>query len=55
MAEAFAQAIKRQESIRDRSAWVWRTSFLLASRELGERSGGGPPGREGTYEMTIPP
>ncbi|HEX9374913.1 MAG TPA: sigma-70 family RNA polymerase sigma factor [Actinomycetota bacterium] len=34
VAEAFAQALERASDIRDPSAWVWRVSFRLATREL---------------------
>ncbi len=32
VAEAFAQALGRGDEVRDPSAWVWKTAFLLAGR-----------------------
>jgi RNA polymerase sigma-70 factor (ECF subfamily) len=37
MAEAFAQALGRGGEIRDHAAWIWRTSFRIAGRELKTR------------------
>jgi RNA polymerase sigma-70 factor (ECF subfamily) len=36
-AEAFAQALRRGEAIRDVRAWVWRTAFRLAAGDLYSR------------------
>jgi RNA polymerase sigma-70 factor (ECF subfamily) len=43
-AEAFAQALRRGDAIRDVRSWVWRTAFRLAAGELQERGrlSGGP-------------
>jgi RNA polymerase sigma-70 factor, ECF subfamily len=37
VAEAFAQALKRGEAIRDPAAWVWRAAFRIAAGELKRR------------------
>jgi RNA polymerase sigma-70 factor (ECF subfamily) len=45
-AEAFAQAVRRGEAVRDPAAWVWRAAFRIAAGQLAgrRRSGtGGPP------------
>lgn len=38
IAEAFAQAIRRGDAIRDPAAWVWRTAFVIATGDLKARS-----------------
>jgi len=38
VAEAFAQALRRADVLRDPQAWVWRVSFRLAAGELKRRS-----------------
>jgi len=38
VSEAFAQAIRRGESVRDVEAWVWRSAFKIATGELGRRA-----------------
>ena len=38
VSEAFAQAIARGREVRSPSAWVWRTSYLVARRELKART-----------------
>jgi RNA polymerase sigma-70 factor, ECF subfamily len=37
VAEAFAQALRRGEAVRDPIAWIWRTAFRIAAGELKER------------------
>ncbi len=37
LAEAFAQALRRGEAIRDPLRWIWRTAFRVARGELKER------------------
>jgi RNA polymerase sigma-70 factor (ECF subfamily) len=37
VAEAFAQALRRGEGIRDVDAWVWRAAFRIASGDLARR------------------
>lgn len=56
VAEAFVQLLGRGDGVRDASAWVWRTAFRVAARELKQRatdrtSGAQP---EGTYLMPEP-
>lgn len=36
-AEAFAQALRRGDEVRDVAAWVWRSAFALARGELQRR------------------
>jgi RNA polymerase sigma-70 factor (ECF subfamily) len=36
-AEAFAQALRRGDAIRDVRGWVWRTAFRLAAGDLQDR------------------
>src|ERR687891_2370232 len=35
--EAFAQALRRGEDLRDPLAWIWRAAFRIAAGELKER------------------
>lgn len=37
VAEAFAQALRRGDAIRDPAKWIWRTAFRLAAGEMKER------------------
>lgn len=37
VAEAFAQALRRGDAVRDVEAWVWRTAFAVARGELASR------------------
>jgi RNA polymerase sigma-70 factor (ECF subfamily) len=37
VAEAFAQAVRRGEALRDPAAWVWRAAFRIASGQLAAR------------------
>lgn len=41
-AEAYAQAIRRGDAIRDVDAWVWRAAFRIARGELARRRVGRP-------------
>lgn len=34
MAEAFAQALRRGEELRDPAAWIWRAAFRIARGEM---------------------
>lgn len=54
VAEAFAQALRRGDAIRDAERWVWRTVFRVAAGELKVRARTLPPDREGVYEMEEP-
>lgn len=38
MAEAFAQAMRRGDAIRDPRGWVWKSGFRIAAGELKRRS-----------------
>jgi RNA polymerase sigma-70 factor, ECF subfamily len=53
VAEAFAQAIRKQATIRDPAAWVWRAAFSIATDELRarKRAAGAV---ETSYEMPEP-
>lgn len=44
-AEAFAQALRRGDEIRDVKAWVWTSAYAIARGELNRRAraGDGPP------------
>jgi RNA polymerase sigma-70 factor (ECF subfamily) len=53
VAEAFAQALRRGEGVRDPAAWVWRAAFRIAAGELKERRSSEPMS-EGTYELAEP-
>ena len=37
VAEAFAQALRRGEAIRNPKRWVWRAAFRIAAGELAAR------------------
>jgi RNA polymerase sigma-70 factor (ECF subfamily) len=37
VAEAFTQALRRVETIRDPMAWIWRVAFRMAAGELRDR------------------
>lgn len=37
VAEAFAQALRRGDDVRDVEAWVWRSAFAIARGELARR------------------
>ena len=54
VAEAFAQALRRGEEIRDAERWIWRTVFRVAAGELKTRSRSVPMTIEQTYEMEEP-
>lgn len=55
VAEAFAQALRRGDAVRDPARWVWRTAFRIAAGVLKERGRIGPEQDVGlTYEMDPP-
>jgi RNA polymerase sigma-70 factor (ECF subfamily) len=54
VAEAFAQALKRGESIRAPSPWVRRAAFRLAAGELKRRAADSHVVPEASYEMPEP-
>ena len=52
VAEAFAQALRRGEEIREPDRWVWRAAFRIARGELKARRGRQAlPAREERYGM----
>jgi DNA-directed RNA polymerase specialized sigma24 family protein len=53
VAEAFAQALRRGEAIRDPRAWVWRASFRIAAGEL-KRRRRFEPLQEASYDDPLP-
>jgi RNA polymerase sigma-70 factor, ECF subfamily len=52
--EAFAQALRRGEAIRDPLAWIWRAAFRIAAGELKERGRESRPLSEPMYELPEP-
>jgi RNA polymerase sigma-70 factor (ECF subfamily) len=52
--EAFAQALRRGEAIRDPLAWIWRAAFRIAAGELHDRGRQSPPTSEPMYELPEP-
>jgi RNA polymerase sigma-70 factor, ECF subfamily len=55
VAEAFAQALAREDDLRDPAAWVWRVAFIVARADLGEQSRMGPKmAVEPSYELGDP-
>jgi RNA polymerase sigma-70 factor, ECF subfamily len=54
VAEAFAQAIRGRDRVRDPRAWVWRAAFRIAAGELKDRSRKAELVRESAYEMPEP-
>ena len=54
MAEAFAQALRRPDELRDPRRWVWRAAFRIAAGELKTRSRMRGPIPETAYEMEEP-
>jgi len=54
MAEAFAQALRRGDEIRDPERWLWRAAFRIAAGELKERGRRVAAVAEESYEMEEP-
>ena len=55
VAEAFAQALRRGDAIRDPARWVWRSAFRIAAGMLKERRSIEPEQDVGvSYEMDLP-
>lgn len=57
VAEAFAQALRRGEGVRDVEAWVWRSAFAIARGELARRASSPAPlvdGAESAEAMPEP-
>jgi len=53
-AEAFAQAIRRGDALRDPLAWIWKAAFRIAAGELKDRGTQPPPMSEPMYELPEP-
>ena len=51
VAEAFAQAIRRGDAIRQPIAWIWRAAFRIAAGELKRRRDHSSRVPERSYEM----
>src|SRR5919201_2535752 len=54
VAEAFAQALRRGDEIRDPERWLWRSMFKIAAGELKERGRSSPFEIEASYELEEP-
>lgn len=54
VAEAFAQALRRGDAIRDQERWLWKAMFRIAAGELKERGRRMEFRVEGSYEMEEP-
>ncbi len=54
VAEAFAQALRRGDDIRDPERWLWRSVFRIAAGELKERGRTQMSDVEGSYEIEEP-
>lgn len=54
LAEAFARALRDQETIRNLPSWLWRVSFRLASAELRRRVSANTGDNPRSYEMPEP-
>ena len=54
VAEAFAQAIRRGNEVRDPLRWVTKAAYRIAAGELQVRRRGDYPLAEGSYEMPEP-
>lgn len=54
VAEAFAQALRRGDQIRDPERWLWRAAFRIAAGDLKERGRRVPAVVEESYEMEEP-
>ncbi len=53
-AEAFAQALRRGDAIRDPLAWIWTAAFRIAAGELRDRAMFEPIVTEPAYELPEP-
>jgi RNA polymerase sigma factor (sigma-70 family) len=54
IAEAFAQALRRGQELRDPLAWIWRVAFRVAAGELKDRRARQVGVIDGAYEMPEP-
>ncbi len=55
VAEAFAQALRRGDAIRDPGRWVWRAAFRIAAGALKERGRHGGTAPEISYRLDEVP
>jgi RNA polymerase sigma-70 factor, ECF subfamily len=55
VSEAFAQALRRGEAIRDPLPWVWRAAFRIAAGELKDRRRSGAAVGSGSEPQTSGP
>jgi RNA polymerase sigma-70 factor (ECF subfamily) len=55
MAEAFAQALRRGDELREPQRWIWRASYRIAAGALKERSRGTILRVEEAYELPDTP
>ena len=53
-AEAFAQALRRGDAIRNPHAWIWTAAFRIAAGQFQERRRSEPIVTEPSYEMLEP-
>jgi RNA polymerase sigma-70 factor (ECF subfamily) len=51
VAEAFAQALRRGDGLRDPGRWVWSVAFRIARGELAQRGRNDGAAVESSYEM----
>ena len=54
VAEAFTQALRQGEALRDPMAWIWRVAFRLAAGELKDRGRRRREQEESSYEPPGP-
>jgi RNA polymerase sigma-70 factor, ECF subfamily len=54
VAEAFTQALRQGEALRDPMAWIWRVAFRLAAGELKDRGRHRREQEESSYEPPGP-
>lgn len=54
-AEAFAQALRRGDDVRDPERWIWRSAYRIAAGALKERRRQPIASLDGTYEMPEAP
>jgi RNA polymerase sigma-70 factor (ECF subfamily) len=53
VAEAFAQALRRGDAVRDPQAWVWRAAFRIAAGQLSERRESGRAGLDAVRQPST--
>jgi RNA polymerase sigma-70 factor (ECF subfamily) len=54
VAEAFAQALRRGDAIRDQRRWVWKAAFRIAAGELKRRDRPGAPVERPYEDADLP-